>query len=120
MTLRAGRGGMLLRTRSDRSVFWNVNETSLYLLSPKNKAASLGCEAVVVAAKDRRFRSVAVWPSMKGKTDGEWTAGLNGNVVPNYRSALSPRRLPANALSKISRCLWTQKEAERDRGHPEI
>lgn len=92
MTLGAWRGGTLLRMRSHGSVFWNVNEIGFYLLSPpkQSRAAFLGCEAAVAAAKDRRFRSVVVWPSMKGKTDEEWTAGLNGNVVPNYRSALFP------------------------------
>lgn len=108
-------------------VFFGMLTRSVYISSPQNqsRAGFLGCEAVVVAAKARHFHSVVVWLSTKGKTDEEWTAGLNGNVFPNYRRGSFkeppvPPPAPANALSKISRCLWTQKQTERDRGHPEI
>lgn len=112
-------------------VFLGMLTRSVDICSPQkqSRASFLGCEAVVVAAKAPHFHSVVVWPSMKGKTEEEWTAGLNGHVFPNYRSDPSKdppspnthtHQLPANTLSKISRCLWTQKQAEQHRGHPGI
>lgn len=111
-------------------MFFGMLTRPVYICRPQkqSRAASLGGEAVVVAAKARRFHPVVVWPSMKGKTDEEWTDGLNGNEFPNYRSGPSKehphhhhhRQLATKAVSKISRCLWTQKQADQDEGHPEI
>lgn len=104
MTLRAGRGGMLLRMRSNRSVFWNVNEISLYLLSPKPKQSCFSGLWSCCSGSKGPTLSFCCRLAEHERENRRGIAGLNGNIVPNYRSGPSKEPPVPPAGYQLTRC----------------